>query len=493
MTDAKTVSYWRASCPIADRAPLTADAVTQVAVIGAGIAGLSVAYALARDGLAVQVIDTGPIGGGMTQRTSAHLSNAIDDRFVEIERRNGSEAARVCAQSHTSAIDYIAAAVARERIECGFRWVDGFLFRGENATDDLLRNELAAAHRAGLTNVTWADNVPQSAIAGPCLRFPRQAQFHPLRYVTGLAEAVERYGGRINCGTTAADVLEDPRTIAIRTTSGRTVRADSAVIATNSPINDRFAVHTKQAPYLTYVIAGLVPKGSVTQALFWDTEDPYHYVRTEPDVDEAHDLLIVGGEDHKTGQRHDGSDRLLSLERWARERFSQLKGIAYRWSGQVLEPADGVAFIGRNPGSSNNVYIATGDSGMGLTHGTIAGILISDLIADRTSKWATLYDPSRKMHKAALTFAKENLNVAAQYLEDYAGPGDRSRRRRRHQAQARKSGGISRRLRSSARVLRGLSASRLHRRLESTRTDLGLPLSRITIRLPWQSTEWAGA
>jgi Rieske Fe-S protein len=183
-------------------------------------------------------------------------------------------------------------------------------------------------------------------------------------------------------------------------------------------------MHTKQAPYLTYVIAGLVPKGAVPQALYWDTEDPYHYVRTEPGVDDEHDLLIVGGEDHKTGQRDDGTQRLAALERWAREHFPPLKYITHRWSGQVLEPADGVAFIGRNPGALKNVYIATGDSGMGLTHGTIAGILISDLVAGRGSRWAALYDPSRKMHKAALTFAKENLNVAAQYLEDYVGPGD---------------------------------------------------------------------
>jgi glycine/D-amino acid oxidase-like deaminating enzyme len=215
MMDAKTVSYWRASCPPAHRPPLAGDEVTQVAVIGAGIAGLSVAYALARDGRAVHVIDSGPIGGGMTQRTSAHLSNAIDDRFLEIERRHGTEGARGCAESHTSAIDYIAAAISRERIECSFAWVDGFLFRGRDGADDVLREELAAAHRAGLQDVTWLDRVPQSSIEGPCLRFPRQAQFHPLQYVAGLADAVERYGGRINCGTMASDISEGERAIAI--------------------------------------------------------------------------------------------------------------------------------------------------------------------------------------------------------------------------------------------------------------------------------------
>ncbi len=424
LPDGQSLSYWRATCALAERAPLPADAVTQVAVVGAGIAGLSVAYALARDGRAVHVIDSGPIGGGMTQRTSAHLSNAVDDRFSEIERRHGTEGARTCAESHTAAIDTIAATVARERIDCGFARVDGFLFRGENGTAELLNEELAAAHRAGLTDVTWEDRAPHPSIDEPCLRFPRQARFHPLRYVAGLADAIERYGGRIHCNTMAAEIAEGERGVAVRTAGGKTLRADAVVIATNSPVNDRFAMHTKQAPYLTYVIAGHVPKGTVPDALYWDTEDPYHYVRTEPGADGEHDLLIVGGEDHKTGQRDDGTARLAALERWARRRFPSLRDITHRWSGQVLEPADGVAFIGRNPGGAKNVYLATGDSGMGLTHGTMAGILIGELVAGRDSPWAALYSPARQMHKAALTFAKENLNVAAQYLEDYAGPGD---------------------------------------------------------------------
>src|SRR5690606_15004686 len=131
----------------------------------------------------------------------------------------------------------------------------------------------------------------------------------------------------------------------------------------------------------------------------------------------------VGGEDHKSAQADDGVERFARLESWMRERFPTAGAIERAWSGQVLEPMDGVAFIGRNPGA-DNVYIATGDSGMGMTHGTIAGMLIADSIAGRESPWAPLYDPSRKMHRSAAEYAKENLNVAAQYLKGYAGGGD---------------------------------------------------------------------
>jgi nitrite reductase/ring-hydroxylating ferredoxin subunit len=202
-------------------------------------------------------------------------------------------------------------------------------------------------------------------------------------------------------------------------------------VATNSPFVDLFAIHTKQAPYYTYVIAARIPTGGVTPALYWDTHDPYHYVRVQTttnaalggDNPEPADLLIVGGEDHKSGQASDAESRFASLERWMREHFPAVREVEFRWSGQVMETQDGLGFIGRNPLDAGNVYVATGDSGMGMTHGTIAGMLICDLIQGRPNRWTTLYDPSRIRLGAVGDFLKENLNVAAQYAS-YLTPGD---------------------------------------------------------------------
>jgi nitrite reductase/ring-hydroxylating ferredoxin subunit len=210
------------------------------------------------------------------------------------------------------------------------------------------------------------------------------------------------------------------------------VTARAVVVATNTPVNDRVAIHTKQAPYRTYVVGARVPRGSVPDILLWDTPDPYHYVRLQRgsrgeggDESGGSDVLIVGGEDHKTGQANDADERFSRLEAWTRERFPQVESFVYRWSGQVMEPVDGMAFIGRNPLDSDNVYIATGDSGNGMTHGTIAGILLTDLIQGRENRWAELYDPSRKplSLSAAKDFAEENLNVAVQYT-DHVTPGE---------------------------------------------------------------------
>jgi nitrite reductase/ring-hydroxylating ferredoxin subunit len=182
-------------------------------------------------------------------------------------------------------------------------------------------------------------------------------------------------------------------------------------------------IHTKQAAYRSYALALEVLDGSnAPNALIWDTEDPYHYVRRALGADGV-PVLVVGGEDQKTGQDARPEEHWARLEAWAREHFSKLGRVVSTWSGQVLEPSDGLAFIGRNPSDTDNVFIVTGDSGHGMTHGTIAGILLPELMAGKEHPWATLYDPRRKSLCALPTFAKENLNVAAQYLQ-WVGPAD---------------------------------------------------------------------
>lgn len=394
---------------------------TDVCIIGAGIAGLSTAYLLGREGRSVVVLDDGLIGGGMTGRTTAHLTNAFDDRYVEMEKIHGEDGARFVAESHTAAIEKINEIVTRENIDCDFEWLDGFLFAQTPDDVQVLEDELAAAHRAGLVGVEKVSRAPiESFDTGLALRFPRQGQFHPLEYVAGLTRAILRDGGRV-FGETHATKIEGGTPARIETSHGPVVTSDVVVVATNTPVNDRVAIHTKQAPYVTYVIGVRVPRDSITRALYWDTGDPYHYIRLQSENE--HDVLIVGGEDHKTGQENDGNERFQRLEQWTRERFAEVDEVEFRWSGQVMEPVDGLAFIGRNPLDDDNVYIATGDSGQGMTHGTIAGMLLTDLIQDRKNAWEDVYSPSRIRLKSLPEYASENINVAGQYT-DYVTAGD---------------------------------------------------------------------
>jgi glycine/D-amino acid oxidase-like deaminating enzyme/nitrite reductase/ring-hydroxylating ferredoxin subunit len=431
MSDAmKSTSLWLDTAQPHRYPPLTADAEADVCVIGAGISGVTTAWLLAAEGRSVVLIDDGTPGCGETAMTTAHLSAVIDDRYTEMIRLHGEDGARLACDSHRSAIDRIERICREERIDAGFRRVSGYLFPGPGHDERYLDEELDAARRAGLD----VEKLPRAAVegfeSGPCLHFPRQAQFHPLAYLRGLLDGCAARGVRVYGGVKATSVKGGQPAL-VETSTGARITAAAVVVATNSPFIDMFAIHTKQAPYYSYVVAARVPPDSITPALYWDTQDPYHYVRLERatnarlggDDDEPVDLLIVGGEDHKTGQADDPERRFAALERWMRERFPAAGVLEYRWSGQVMETQDGLGFIGRNPMDANNVYVITGDSGMGMTHGTIGGILICDLIQGRENRWASLYDPSRVRVGAAGDFLRENLNVAAQYAS-WITPGD---------------------------------------------------------------------
>ena len=424
----RTISVWMATLPLPSFSTLARNEHADVCIVGAGIAGLTTAYLLGRGGRSVIVLDDGPIASGETERTTAHLATALDERDSELERLHGGNGARLAAESHAAAIDKIEQIVVDEKIECDFLRLDGYRFAPPGEPCETLESELAATHRCGLTDTEIVSRAPLGSFdTGPALRFPRQAQFHPLKYLTALAQAIIRDGGRIYTQTHATQI-EGGKPARIETRAGAVVTAGAVVMATNTPVNDLLAIHTKQAAYRTFVIGADVPSGSIDNCLYWDTADPYHYVRVQtlrpsPSPVSVGDLLIVGGEDHKTGQADDAETRYGRLEEWARVRFPMITGIRFRWSGQVVEPVDALAFIGRNPMDQPNVFIATGFSGNGMTYGTIAGILLADLIQGRENPWAALYEPSRKTLGAAETYAREVINMAIQY-GDWITKGD---------------------------------------------------------------------
>lgn len=423
-----TTSIWQDTHSIPERPALAEHLTTDVCVIGAGIAGMTVAYTLAKAGKRVVVLDLAQVGSGESGHTTAHLANALDDRYVSLEKARGVASTRMTAEAHSTAIDLIESIVEMEKIDCDFRRLDGYLFLGGDDTRELLEEELEAAHRAGLTEVELIERMPvHSEEAGPALRFPHQGRFHILKYLDGLARAIEAAGGQIY-GNTTVRSIEGGTPAMVKTDAEFTVGADDVVVCTNSPISDMVVTHVKQAPYRTFVVGFQVPKGSITDALYWDTPDPYHYVRIQ-ELDATSDVLIVGGEDHKTAHEDDAGDRFDCLEDWAREHFFS-NGAARaakritQWSGQVFETNDYLAFIGRNPDGAEHVWLATGDSGMGMTHGTIAGILLPALIMKGSHRWEKLFDPKRvTLHSTELIeMAKENADVALQF-GDYVTPG----------------------------------------------------------------------
>jgi glycine/D-amino acid oxidase-like deaminating enzyme/nitrite reductase/ring-hydroxylating ferredoxin subunit len=392
-------------------------------IVGAGIAGLSVAYQLLKSGHSVVVLDRERLGLGETGLSSAHLSNALDERYLEIIRLHGAEGARLAAQSHGQAIDEIERIITQENIDCDFQRVDGFLFLDPNSDVKLLLREKEAAHSSGLGEVTLLSRAPlQLFDSGPCLKFPRQAQFHPLKYLNGLAEAVRRLGGRIHTHSEAIEI-SGGKSAHVTTSQGLRVDCAQIVVATNTPVNNRLAIHTKNAAYRSYVVGVAIPEEKTAPALLWDTADPYHYLRFVKDPVTGESLLLCGGEDHRTGQDTRPELHFENLRKWIETHLDLRARIINRWSGQIMEPIDGMAYIGKNPGDEDNVYIISGDSGHGLTHGTIAGILIKDLINGRENAWANLYDPSRLYAKSLGTFISEAAHSTWPYA-DWIYPSD---------------------------------------------------------------------
>ena len=414
--DGKTVSYWEASEDLIKKDSLIESIETDICIIGAGISGLTTAYLLTKAGREVIVIDDGLIGGGTTSRTTAHLSNAIDDRIYRIEEWHGADKAKLAVESHGAAINRIEEICAAETIDCDFARADGFLIEAEDGEDDL-RKEFKAARRAGFADVEFVERAPVKDFdTGRCLRFPRQAQFHVLKYLSGLAQAVERGGGRLFSNTKAVEWTggDAPE---VKTASGQIVKARQIVLATNYPLMSK--MFAKLPAYRTYAIGARVPKDSVEHCLIWDTADPYIYVRTQPEDD--YDVLIVGGEDHRTGQADDADARFGHLIQWTQKRFPAATEILYKWSGQFLETHDGLAFIGKYSSSEPNVYLITGDSGMGMTHGTIGGMLVSDLILGRENAWTEVYEPSRLATQSIAEAVPEILNSTAPYVDWLTG------------------------------------------------------------------------
>ena len=401
---------------------LDGEARCDVVVIGSGIAGVSTAYELAQRGRSVIVIDRKRIAGGMTSRTSAHLAPLCDDLMSEFRKINGAEAARLFYESQAAAVDRIEAIQEDEGIDCDFRRLDGYLFQGKDMPADVIDQELEAVRESGAP-VHRLVGVPlQGCERRHVLRYPRQAAFHPLKYLAGVAKACHERGATFYADSPVVEVAEANGSVVVKTARG-TIRAAHAVVATNSSIADRLALHTKAAPYRTYVATFEIERGALPDALYWDTEDPYHYVRLQPGSD-GRDFLLVGGEDHKSGEADDADKRLARLQAWARELIPGLGAVTHEWSGQVLDTIDYAGFIGRDPGSQL-IYVAMGDSGQGLTHGVMGAMLNASLISGEQNPWTDLYSPGRTPLKAAKNYLAENL-TAVKNLSEYLAPGELS-------------------------------------------------------------------
>jgi glycine/D-amino acid oxidase-like deaminating enzyme/nitrite reductase/ring-hydroxylating ferredoxin subunit len=394
-------------------APLPGDRRVDVAVVGGGLTGITAAWMLSQRGRRVAIVEAEGLGAGETSRTTAHLSWALDTRFATLRSRFGREVAAVAAHAHQAAIDWIEQAVADLAIDCDFARVPGFLYTdGGDAGDQAFADEAEAAADLGLP-VSEAPAIPLPFTVRRALRFANQAQFHPLRYLGGLARALVRDGGTIYERTRVLGV-EDGEPCRLITDRG-TITANAVVVAAHVPVNNRVFLHTKLEPMRSYVLA-VEADFDLPPALLWDLATPYHYWRTL--VHEGRRLLLVGGGDHKVGEEPAPEGGWEGLEAYLADRLRRRPRVVQRWSGQIIEPVDGLCYVGRNS-LSTRVFVATGYSGNGVTGATAAAMILADEVNGEVHPWSDVFAATRVTPVAsARAFVRQNASAARHMVTD---------------------------------------------------------------------------
>lgn len=387
-------SSWREEAPRAKFPPLEADITVDVAIVGGGLTGITAAYLLRTSGKSVALLEGGRIGGRATGATTAFLMELLDTPASKLISRFGADTARRIAQAHRDAITHMEDTAARELIDCEFMRCPAYVYARTDGQTKELQREIAALKSVGTAASYDASAEALGFSTKGHIRVENQAKFHPLKYLFALAEVCGKTGVHLFEQTEVAQVLEGTPNI-LRTKNGPTVRATHVLIATHYPLDPQPAkLRGVKSWYTTYVLEAFLPKGLLPEGLYEDLETPYHYARI--DGQEGRDRLILGGADHPSEVSVDLEKSFGALEAYVKE---LLPGTAYeltrKWRGRVVEPVDGLAFIG--PAGNSTVFHATGFSGNGMTYATLAAEMFRDHVGSAANPYQAIFAADRPL------------------------------------------------------------------------------------------------
>jgi len=408
----KRTSLWLDTSEDAGFPALDRQLSVDVAVLGGGIVGISTALLLKRAGMTVAVIEADRVGAGVTGNTTAKLSSLHGLTYARLSSRFGDDGARAHGEANQAGIEQIANWVEEEEIDCDFRRKPNYTYATSRDSLGEIEEEVEAAQRAGLpASYTEETDLPYP-VAG-AIRFEDQAEFHPRRFLLALAGLIPGDGSHVFEHTRATGV-SDGKPCRVETT-GAPLIAENVVVATHFPILDRGLYFARIHPERSYAL-GVRVNGATPQGMYISADRPTRSIRSHPVQDG--EILIVGGEGHKTGQGGDTRERYEALERFARESWD-VESVEYQWASQDNESVDKVPYIGRLLPVSRRLYTATGFKKWGLAQGVASAMILEDLILGRENPWADLYDPSRmKPLASAKDLVKENANVATRFVGD---------------------------------------------------------------------------
>lgn len=411
-------SYWLASAPPTDYPSLDSDANADVAVVGAGITGLTAACMLKKAGLKVVVLEAGRIARGTSGHTTAKVTSQHSLIYAKIKKAMGEEKARQYADANETAIRTVGRIIDENSIECDFIRLPAYVYTHRDEYVEKLENEAKTASDAGIS-AHFQDHVPLPFSVRAALRFDDQAQFHPVKYLLGLAEAIAGEDCRIFEHTRAVD-LHEGKTCSVITDKGFKVSAGKVVLASHYPFYDRPGLYfSRLYPERSYVL-GVQTDDEFPEGMFITAEDPTRSLRYQPF--KGGRLILVGGEHHKTGHGEDTREHYKKLRDFAADTFNVMD-IPYMWSAQDYTSMDEIPYAGPLTSSRTNIYIAAGFAKWGMTNGTAAAAVIADLITEGKSPWSGVYDPSRFSPEAsAKNFVVENADVAGKFISRSISP-----------------------------------------------------------------------
>lgn len=407
----KSRSLWMATVPTTAYPKLTPGTRVDVAILGGGIAGLMTAYFLKQAGKKVAIIEARRIASGTTGHTTAHLSIAHELVYHELIANFGKEKALDYAQANQEGIELVEKISRLEKIDCDFAPANEYIFDPAGTSGDSVKREYEATKSLGL-RTEFLTSAPLPFKTGAAIRYSRQAQFHPRKFLVQLAQKIDGGGSYVFEQTRALDVIEgEPMTV--KTDKGGLV-ADDVVIATLYPFLDRGLYFARLNVYTSYVLAVLTDS-EFPPDLFDSTEERSHYFRRQPYKNDF--IVLVGGEGHRTGEISDTDKQYQKLEQYARQ-YLKIRAIKYRWSTHDTYAVDNVPYIGKYLPHSEHLYVATGFKGWGMAHGVIGGKLICELITRKPNRYAELFNPSRVKPKASVKNLVElTAKVAKLYLQ----------------------------------------------------------------------------
>lgn len=412
--DGANISLWQnTSEPFIPARQIDTTQTYDVVIAGGGITGVSTALLLQQAGLRCVLIEAHTLCFGTTGGTTAHLNTLLDTPYTTITNNFGEENAKLVAQAARNAINTIKANIEKHQIDCNYEEASAFLFSQNEKQTEELETIRKATMEAGVS-AAYTGTIPLSIQFEKALEIKDQAKFHPVRYVMALANAFEAAGGTIvqHCRVMDTDNTEP---LVVKTEAGD-LHTSWLIYTTHIPPGVNL-LHLRCAPYRSYAMAVRLANDSYPAGLTYDMYDPYHYYRTQ--WIDGEQYFIAGGEDHKTAHADNTQIPFTKLESHLRSHFA-VEEIAYRWSSQYFEPADGLPYIGHLPGQPGKILVATGFGGNGMIYSTVAARLLTDLVLDKENPQIRLFDPNRIKPIAGFTnFVKENVDVAKQLITGF--------------------------------------------------------------------------